>query len=62
MNGDVEDVPITELKPVDAVGNDGSGGGAGLGVALQGSRPSSYTELIRGFSVTKLAPNCEEEP
>lgn len=56
-------VPITELKPfVDSV-KEGSAGGAGLGAALQGSIPSSYTELSRGFSVAmKLAPNWEEPP
>lgn len=49
-------IPITELKPfVDGV-NEGRAGGAGLGAALQGSKPSSYTELRRGFSVAmKLA-------
>ena len=56
------DVPITELNPEGAAENDGRAGGAGLGEALHGSSPSSYTELIRGFSAMKLAPNCEEEP
>ena len=55
-------VPITELKPDVDVGNEGTDGGAGLGVVLHGSRPSSYTELMRGLSVTKLEPNCDDVP
>lgn len=34
----------------------GTGGGEGEGAALQGSNPSSYTELASGFSSTKLPP------
>lgn len=34
-------VPITELNPDEEVGNEGNAGGAGLGVVLQGSSPSS---------------------
>jgi len=34
----------------------GAGGGEGEGAALQGSNPSSYTELASGFSSTKLPP------
>ena len=49
--------PITELNPVVLEGKDCCAGGAGLGVLLQGSNPSSYMELARGFSFTKLAPN-----
>jgi hypothetical protein len=50
-----QSVPITELK-ADAGGARGMGVGTGLGCALQGSSPSSYTELARGFSSTKLPP------
>lgn len=35
------DIPITELKPDEEVGNEGNAGGAGLGAVLQGSSPSS---------------------
>ena len=53
--------PMTEEKPEDTLltvrGEVGSGGGAGLGAVLHGSRPSeSYTELAKGFSTTKLPP------
>lgn len=46
--------PITELKSEGAAA---MGGGDGLGAALHGSRPSSYTEALSGFSLTKLPPN-----
>lgn len=46
---------MTELN-VDEAGARGIGVGAGLGVVLHGSRPSSYTELARGLSFTKLPP------
>jgi hypothetical protein len=45
--------PMTELNNEGAVG---IGGGDGLGAALHGSSPSSYTEPPRGFSFTKLPP------
>lgn len=38
-------------------GNEGRmGGGAGEGALLHGSSPSSYMELARGLSCTKLPP------
>lgn len=46
-------------KPITLLNIEGTAGGGGvvtgLGVALQGSRPS-YDELERGLSSTKLAP------
>lgn len=51
-----QSVPITELKVAAGGEARGMGVGAGLGCALHGSRPSSYTELASGFSLTKLPP------
>ena len=46
---------MTELD--DVVGwVGGTGVGDGLGAVLHGSSPSSYTELARGLSSTKLPP------
>lgn len=57
-------IPITEVKlePAPVADEDGSGGGAGLGAELHGSRPSeSYIELDKGLSAIKLAPRLFTE-
>jgi hypothetical protein len=49
-----ENIPIALVK------TEGTGGGEGVGAALQGSRPS-YVEAASGFSSTKLPPKLTEE-